>query len=79
MFIDTPCYLHSEMAIAALQAGKHVYCEKPVGITPKQVQDVLKAARASKKVFQVGTADAILQLAGGRDRQRSTTVLRARW
>ena len=45
VFIDTPCYLHSEMAIAALQAGKHVYCEKPVGITPKQVQDVLNAAR----------------------------------
>ena len=54
VFIDTPCYLHSEMAIAALQAGKHVYCEKPVGINPQQVQQLLKAARASKTVFQVG-------------------------
>ena len=42
------------MAVAALQAGKNVYCEKPVGITPKQVQDVLNAARESKKVYQVG-------------------------
>jgi len=54
VFIDTPCYLHSEMAIAALQAGKNVYCEKPVGITPQQVKQVLQAARSSKKVYQVG-------------------------
>ncbi len=54
VFIDTPCYLHAEMAIAALQAGKNVYCEKPIGINPKQVQELLKAARASKKVFQAG-------------------------
>ena len=37
VFIATPPYLHSEMAVAALQAGKHVYCEKPLGITPTQV------------------------------------------
>lgn len=54
VFIDTPCDLHSEMATAALQAGKNVYCEKPVGITPKQVQQVLAAARSSKRVFQAG-------------------------
>jgi len=32
VFIATPCDLHAEMSIAALQAGKHVYCEKPLGI-----------------------------------------------
>lgn len=31
VFIATPPHLHSEMAIAALNAGKHVYCEKPIG------------------------------------------------
>ena len=55
VFIDTPCDLHSEMAVAALRAGKHVYCEKPVGITPKQVQDVLNAVRTSKKIFKQGS------------------------
>jgi myo-inositol 2-dehydrogenase / D-chiro-inositol 1-dehydrogenase len=54
VFIATPPHLHSEMAIAALQAGKHVYCEKPIGVTPQQVRDLLKAARASKKVFVSG-------------------------
>src|SRR5260370_4837061 len=54
VFIDTPCDLHEEMAIAALAAGKHVYCEKPVGITPESIARLLKAARGSDRVFCVG-------------------------
>lgn len=54
VFIATPPYLHPEMAIAALRAGKHVYCEKPVGVTAKQVGEVLKAAKQSNKVFVSG-------------------------
>ncbi|MBK5294341.1 MAG: Gfo/Idh/MocA family oxidoreductase [Acidobacteriia bacterium] len=54
VFIATPPHLHSEMAIAALRAGKHVYCEKPVGVTAAQVRDLVKAARASKTVFVSG-------------------------
>jgi myo-inositol 2-dehydrogenase / D-chiro-inositol 1-dehydrogenase len=54
VFVATPPHLHSEMAIAALQAGKHVYCEKPIGITPEQVRDLVKAARGSDRVFVAG-------------------------
>ena len=54
VFIATPPYLHSEMAIAALKAGKHVYCEKPIGITPSQVSALVTAAHNSKKVFVPG-------------------------
>jgi predicted dehydrogenase len=54
VFVATPPHLHAEMAVAALKAGKHVYCEKPIGITPAQVRDVVKAARASNKVFTAG-------------------------
>lgn len=54
VFIATPPHLHSEMAIAALQAGKHVYCEKPIGVTPAQVRDLVKVAKATKKVFVAG-------------------------
>ena len=54
VFIATPPDLHSEMAVAALRAGKNVYCEKPVGITPAQVRAVVEAAHQSKKVFVPG-------------------------
>ena len=54
VFIASPCDLHAEMAIAALKAGKHVYCEKPIAITPDGVRDVLRAAREARTVFMVG-------------------------
>jgi predicted dehydrogenase len=54
VFIATPPNLHSEMAIAALKAGKHVYCEKPIGLTARNVRDLVRAARESKKVFTAG-------------------------
>ena len=54
VFIATPPHLHSEMAIAAIKAGKNVYCEKPIGITPAQVRAILDAAKGSKKVFVAG-------------------------
>jgi myo-inositol 2-dehydrogenase/D-chiro-inositol 1-dehydrogenase len=54
VFIATPPDLHSEMAVAALRAGKHVYCEKPIGVTPAQVRAVVEAARKSNKVFVPG-------------------------
>src|ERR1051326_553145 len=52
--IATPCDLHVEMAIAALKAGKHVYCEKPAGINPESIQKLVDIARASDRVFQIG-------------------------
>jgi predicted dehydrogenase len=54
VFIATPPYLHSEMAIAALKAGKHVYCEKPIGVTPAQVRALVEVARSTNRVFVPG-------------------------
>jgi myo-inositol 2-dehydrogenase/D-chiro-inositol 1-dehydrogenase len=54
VFIATPPHLHSDMAIAALKAGKHVYCEKPIGVTAEQVRNLVRAAKASSKVFVAG-------------------------
>ena len=54
VFVATPPHLHSEMAVAALKAGKNVYCEKPIGVTPAQVRAVVEAARGSKSVFTAG-------------------------
>jgi myo-inositol 2-dehydrogenase / D-chiro-inositol 1-dehydrogenase len=54
VFIGTPCDMHAEMAAACLEAGKYVYCEKPLGITPESVDRVLRAARHSKTFLQIG-------------------------
>lgn len=54
VFIASPPDLHSEMAVAALGAGKNVYCEKPVGVTPAQVRAVVEAVKKSNKVFVPG-------------------------
>jgi len=54
VYIASPCDLHVEMAIAAVEAGKHVYCENPLGITPESIARLLKVTRGAKTVFQVG-------------------------
>jgi predicted dehydrogenase len=54
VFIATPPDLHAEMAIAALEAGKHVYCEKPIGISAKSIRDLIQAAKRSRTVFTAG-------------------------
>ncbi|MEX2304116.1 MAG: Gfo/Idh/MocA family oxidoreductase, partial [Bryobacterales bacterium] len=53
--IMTPEHLHRDMAIAALDAGKHVYCEKPLTHTIEEGFEILEAVKRSGKKFQVGT------------------------
>ncbi len=45
VFIAAPNMLHLELVEAAAQAGKHVFCEKPVGGTPEQTVRAAQAAR----------------------------------
>lgn len=45
---------HAEIAVAALEAGKHVLVEKPLSITVEEAVAVQKAAEKSNKVAQVG-------------------------
>lgn len=54
VFIATPIYLHAEMAVAAAQAGKHTYCEKPLGRTAGEVKAIRDAVRKAGIRFQVG-------------------------
>jgi predicted dehydrogenase len=55
VFIATPEHLHCQMLLDALQAGKHVYVEKPLAHTIEEGERILKAGAASKRVVQVGT------------------------
>jgi len=43
IYIPLPNHLHVEWAIKAMQAGKHVLCEKPIGLTSKEAQTLLMA------------------------------------
>jgi myo-inositol 2-dehydrogenase/D-chiro-inositol 1-dehydrogenase len=54
VYITTPNTKHTELAIAAASAGKHVFCEKPMATTLADAQSVLAAAEKSAGVFQVG-------------------------
>ena len=51
--IVTPPDRHAEMAIAALQAGKHIFVEKPLATTTADAQAILTAAEAAGKVAGV--------------------------
>jgi predicted dehydrogenase len=51
--ITSPNKVHVEQALAALKAGKHVVCEKPLGMTTKETAHLVKAAAKSDRVFAV--------------------------
>jgi predicted dehydrogenase len=51
--IVTPTFSHAEMAIAAMKNGKHVLCEKPLGLDLKQCEQVFAAAQKAKVVHMV--------------------------
>lgn len=52
--ITTPNSLHKEMSLAAIAAGKHVHCEKPLAPTLADAEEMVKAAQAKSIVTQVG-------------------------
>ncbi|MFS2108801.1 Gfo/Idh/MocA family protein [Sphingomonas sp. Sphisp140] len=49
--IVTPNHLHAPMAIAALNAGFHVFCEKPMAMSVAEAEAIAEAARVSGKHF----------------------------
>ncbi len=49
--ICVPTPLHEELAIAALSAGKHVLCEKPLALSSQSAKRIADAARSAKGIF----------------------------
>ncbi len=55
VIIATPSHQHKELVLAALKAGKHVYCEAPLANTIEDAREIARAAKAAKQlVFQCG-------------------------
>ncbi|WP_456788582.1 Gfo/Idh/MocA family protein [Cellulomonas sp. P5_C5] len=52
--ICTPGDTHAEIAIAALEAGKHVLCEKPLANSVQEAEAMVRAAQASTGLAMVG-------------------------
>ena len=52
VYIPLPNHLHAEWAIAAVNAGKHVLCEKPLAMTADDAQRMVDAARAAGVLLQ---------------------------
>ncbi|MFQ3566848.1 MAG: Gfo/Idh/MocA family oxidoreductase [Aggregatilineales bacterium] len=51
--VTTPNYLHAPIAIAALEHGKHVLCEKPLARTVAEAEAMVKAAIENNRVLEV--------------------------
>ncbi|MBL9114241.1 MAG: Gfo/Idh/MocA family oxidoreductase [Verrucomicrobiaceae bacterium] len=71
VFIATPNYWHTPAALLAMQAGKHVYVEKPGSQNPKEAEMIVEASKRHGRLVQMGNQrrtwmkDAMEALHGG--------------
>src|SRR5215212_1650564 len=54
VYITTPNTQHVSLAIASIETGKHVFCEKPLATNVADAERVFKTASEGRGVFQVG-------------------------
>src|SRR6185503_20251130 len=54
VYITTPNTKHVSLAIAAIETGKHVFCEKPLATNVRDAERVFRKAEDGPGIFQVG-------------------------
>ncbi len=54
VYVTAPNTRHAALALQAIAAGKHVFCEKPMAVSVQDARAVHEAAAAARTVFQVG-------------------------
>lgn len=54
IYVCTPNRTHSEITVAALNAGKHVMCEKPMAINSAEARKMVEAAKENRKILTIG-------------------------
>ena len=52
--VCVPTFLHRQYAVPALEAGKHVLCEKPIALSLEDASAIIAAAAAARSFFMVG-------------------------
>lgn len=53
--IATPDHWHAIQVIAAADAGKDIYCEKPLSLTIREAREMVKAVRRNQRILQTGS------------------------
>lgn len=53
ILVSTSNEVHKELSIKALEAGKHVLCEKPVTLSSKELEEIMAVAKKTGKVFTI--------------------------
>ena len=72
VMVATPDHTHAPATLAALQAGLHVFCEKPLTHTVHEARLIAETARKQKRVTQMGT-----QIHAGENYRRVVELIRA--
>lgn len=54
VYVVLPNSMHAEFSIRALQAGKHVICEKPMGLTEVECEQMIAVAEENRRLLAVG-------------------------
>ena len=54
VYVVTPTATHRDFAVRAASAGKHVWCEKPMAMTPEQCQDIIDACDKNGVQLAIG-------------------------